>query len=154
MGADALASLPIVNLKIFEEWVVPPIERLREALGAEVIVPNQTGERLVKNPIQLMDLRRRSNPGYIQGQDPDIEQLGPDFYKQYAQQFSLPLLLGIGAVFLNQATPQEVAERTRHYIEVGGKGGKFWFYLCNLSPSTPDANIHAAIDTVRKYGIY
>ena len=39
-GSDAFASLPIINMKIFEEWVLPYILRLREICGPEVYVPN------------------------------------------------------------------------------------------------------------------
>ena len=154
VGSDATASLPIINIKIFEKWVVQPIEKLREKIGPKVIVPNQTGESFLKNPEQLMDLRKRSNPNFIEGQDPDVEKIGPEFYKSYAQKSNLPLLLGIGASFLNQATPKEIEDRVKHYIQVGGQDGQLWLYLCNLSPSTPTENIHAAIKAIDKYGVY
>jgi len=154
VGADATASLPIINVNIFEKWVVQPIERLREKVGPKVIVPNQTGESFLKNPEQLMTLRKRSNPNFIEGQDPDVEKLGPKFYKKFAQENKVPLLLGIGAAFLNQATPDEVENRVRHYINIGGKDGQLWLYLCNLSPSTPAENIHAAKKAIDKYGTY
>lgn len=154
VGADAIASIPIINLEIFEKWVVQPIERLRTAVGSKVIVPNQTGESYLKNPQELMDFRHRCNPSFIEGQDPDVEKLGPEFYKNYAQKHNLPLLLGVGASFLNQATPEEIENRIKHYIEIGGQGGQLWLYLCNLSPSTPEENILVAKKTIDKYGRY
>jgi uroporphyrinogen-III decarboxylase len=154
VGADATASLPIINLKIFEKWVVSPTERLRDIIGPKVIVPNQTGESYLKNPQELMDLRRRSNPKFIEGQDPDVEKLGPAFYKNYSKKHDLPLLLGIGASFLNQASPEMIENRIKQYINIGGKGGRLWLYLCNLSPSTPIENIYAAKKAIDKYGRY
>ena len=154
VGADALASLPVINNDIFEQWVVPPIERLQQVLGNTLCVPNQTGERYAKPPQVLMDLRLRSNPLYVEGQDPDVEVLGPKFYKAYALRHNLPLLLGLGAAFLNNAGPDEIDSRVRHYIEIGGQGGGLWFYLCNLSPSTPVENIRAAVAAVQRYGTY
>lgn len=154
VGADALASLPMINEDIMGQWVAPYIERLREALGPNVYVPNQTGERYSKTPEIVMDIRRRCNPLYVEGQDPDVEALGPEFYKQYAEKHDLPLLLGVGAAFLNNATPEEVAARVKHYVQTGGKNGRLWLYLCNLSPSTPEENIAAAIESVHRYGTY
>jgi hypothetical protein len=101
-----------------------------------------------------MDIRRRCNPLYVEGQDPDVEVLGPEFYKQYADKHDLPLLLGIGAAFLNNAAPEEVAARVKHYVQTGGKNGRLWLYLCNLSPSTPEENIAAAIESAHRYGTY
>ena len=95
-GDDATASLPIVNLDILENWIVPYIERLRELCGPQVCVPNWVGESLLDNPTEMLDLKRRVCPGFLEGQDPDVEKLGPQFYKEYAQENGLPLILGIG----------------------------------------------------------
>ncbi len=154
VGADALASLPIVNIKLMDEFIAPYVERLREACGLTVCVPNWTGERHTKNPEEVMDIRLRVNPGFVEGQDPDVEALGPEFYKAYAEKHDIPLLLGLGAVFLQTSTPEEIFNRVKHYVEVGGKNGRFWFYLCNIEPGTPMENIKAAVDAVHKYGTY
>jgi len=154
VGADALASLPIVNVKIMEEFIAPYVERLRDVCGPLVCVPNWTGERYAKHPEQVMDIRRRVNPGFVEGQDPDVEALGPEFYKAYAQKHNLPLLLGVGAVFLRTSTPEAVFSRVKHYVEVGGKNGRLWLYLCNIEPGTPMENVKAAVAAVHKYGTY
>jgi uroporphyrinogen-III decarboxylase len=153
-GCDATASLPIVNLDILENWVVPYIERLREICGPQVCVPNWTGESLLDNPAEMLDLKRRICPGFVEGQDPDVEKLGPEFYKKYAEENGLSLILGVGAVFLATATPAEVTERVRNYIDVGGKNGRFALYLCNLGATTPPDNVRAAVAAVKKYGAY
>ena len=153
-GADATASLPIVNLDIMKKWVVPYIERLRELTGLQVYVPNWVGESLLDNPIEMLDLKKRVCPGFVEGQDPDVEKLGPEFYKKYAQENGLPLILGVGAAFLATATPAEVADRVRHYISAGGENGRFALYLCNLGATTPTDNVRAAVAAVRQYGVY
>jgi uroporphyrinogen-III decarboxylase len=76
------------------------------------------------------------------------------FYRKYADENGLPLILGIGAVFLATATPAEVTQRVRHYLEVGGENGRFVLYLCNLGATTPAVNVRAAVAAVRKYGAY
>lgn len=153
-GSDAMASLPIVNMSILEEWVVPYIIRLQEICGPEVYVPNWVGERYLKNPKEMLALKLQVSPGFLEGQDPDVEALGPEIYKVYAQECGLPLVLGVGASFLVHATPKAVEERVKHYIEVGGQNGCFAIYLCNLGATTPAENIKAAIDAVHAYGCY
>jgi uroporphyrinogen-III decarboxylase len=154
LGADAIASIPIVSPSILKEWVVPYVSRLRELCGPEVCVFNWVGERNLKNPGEMIDLKLEASQGFIIGQDPDVEVLGPAFYKRYAEKKGIPLVLGIGAVFMVESTPKEVADRVKHYVEVGGENGRFALYLCNLGATTPAENIRAAIDAAHRYGTY
>ena len=153
-GDDATGSLPIVNLEILREWIVPYVLRLKEICGPEIYVPNWVGEHNLKNPEEMLDIKRQACPGFVEGQDPDVEKLGPELYKSYAEKHDAPLVLGIGAGFLALASAVEVEERVRHYIEVGGRGGRLVLYLCNLGATTPRENVRAAIQAVHKYGTY
>ena len=151
---DAAGSLPIVSPDIIRDWNVPYILRLRELCGHEVYVPNWVGENYLKNPEKMLDFKHQVCPGFVEGQDPDVEQLGPALYKAYAGQKGVPLILGVGAAFLALSTPAEVTDRVRHYIEVGGKNGRFALLLCNLGATTPPENVKAAIAAVHRYGVY
>ena len=150
-GADATASFPIINYKILENWCVPSILRLRELTGLDVYVGNWVGERYLKDPYQMLDLKLKVTSKTFQGQDPDVEALGPELFKAYADKSNIPLVLGVGAAFLAQATPDQVIERVKHYVGVGKAGGKFALYLCNISAATPSENIRAAIETAHSF---
>jgi hypothetical protein len=152
-GADATASPPIVTVSILKQWVIPYILRLRELCGPEVYVANWVGERYLASPEEMLDLKLTVGSGSLLGQDPDVEKLGPTFYKQYAVRHNLPLVLGVGAGFLAQSTPAAIVERVRHYVEVGGRGGRFALYLCNIGGSTPPENVKAAIEAAHAYGV-
>ncbi|MGD8209115.1 MAG: uroporphyrinogen decarboxylase family protein [Desulfobacterales bacterium] len=153
-GSDASGSLPIVNTDILKEWIIPYILRLRDVCGPQVYVPNWVGESHLKHPDEMLDLKRQVCPGFVEGQDPDVANLGPERYKQYAQKHNLPLILGVGAAFLAASTPAEVGARVHHYLEVGGKNGRFALLLCNLGATTPPENVKAAVATVRQFGVY
>lgn len=153
-GNDASASLPIVNPDILRDWIVPYVKRLREQCGPEVYVPNWVGESYLKKPEEMLELKCMACPGFVEGQDPDVEALGPAFYKSYANKKGVPLVLGVGAAFLALGSPSEIRDRVRQYIEVGGEGGRFSLYLCNLGATTPPENIRAAIQAIRDYGQY
>jgi uroporphyrinogen-III decarboxylase len=154
VGSDAAASLPLVNLSILKDWIAPTVLRLRELCGPGVHVPNWVGERYLKDPREMLALKLDACPTFLEGQDPDVASLGPTFYKEYAQERDVPLVLGVGASFLALSNPEEVADRVRRYVEIGGRGGRFALYLCNLGPTTPRENIKAAIDAVAAYGVY
>jgi hypothetical protein len=47
--------------------------RLREACGNQVYVPNWGGESHLKNPAEMLDLKRQVCLGFIEGQDPDVK---------------------------------------------------------------------------------
>jgi len=153
-GDDATGSLPIVNLEILREWIVPYVLRLKELCGPEIYVPNWVGEHYLKNPEEMLDIKRQACPGFVEGQDPDVEKLGPELYKNYAEKRDAPLILGLGAGFLALASPKQVEERVKHYVEVGGKGGRLVLYLCNLGATTPPENVRAAIEAVHEFGAY
>jgi hypothetical protein len=150
VGADAIASLPIVNLSILRDWVVPSIERLRALSNSQVSVSNWVGERLLKQPVEMLDLKLKVSPGSLLGQDPDVEMLGPRFYREYAEQHDLALTLGLGAAFLANASPEQVVERVKHYIHEGRASTGFALYLCNIGATTPPENVVAAIQAANQ----
>jgi len=151
---EKLTGLPILNMEIFEEWVLPYILRLREICGDEVYVPNWIGEKLLKKPEDMLALKLQASPAFLEGQDPDVAALGPEFYKSYAEKHDVPLVLGVGASFMDSSTSEEIYQRVKHYVEVGKKKGRFALYLCNLSAETPKENVKAAIEAINTYGQY
>jgi uroporphyrinogen-III decarboxylase len=151
---DAAASLPIVSPDIIREWIIPYITKLRKLSGHGVYMPNWVGEKYLKNPEEMLDLKHQACPSFIEGQDPDVEALGPAVYKEYANKKGIPLILGVGAAFLALSKPKEIFERVKSYIKVGGTGGRFALLLCNLGATTPPENVKAAMEAVSIYGVY
>ncbi len=153
-GDDASGSLPIVSPDILRDWIIPYVLRLRELCGPEVYVPNWVGEKHLKDPEEMLAYKHQVCPGFVEGQDPDVEELGPELYKDFARRKKVPLILGVGAAFMAMSTPEQIRQRVRHYIEVGGRDGRFALLLCNLGATTPPENVRAAVETVREYGRY
>ena len=146
-GADAAASLPIVNLPILKRWIIPSIQRLHELCGPGIYVANWVGERYLPDPAEMLRLKLAVGPGAHRAQAPDVETLGPGVFKEFAVAHDAPLVLGVGAGFLALAAPGDVEARVREYVEVGGRGGRFALYLCNVGATTPPANLRAAVET-------
>ncbi len=153
-GADAMASPPILSPRMLQDWVVPYFLRLRELVGPEVYLPNWWGDRYFKKPEDMFALKKQVCPAFLEVQDPDLEKIGPEVCKQYATDHSLPLVLGLGSVFLATAQPDEIDERVKYYVRLGRENPGFYFYLCNLGATTPRQNIDAAMRAVQDYGRY
>ncbi len=151
-GDDASGSLPIVSPDIIRDWNIPYVLRLRECCGPEVYVPNWVGEKYLKNPGEMLDYKHQVCPGFVEGQDPDVEELGPELYLDFARRKDVPLVLGVGAAFMAMSTPEEVRARVRRYVETGRRHGRFALLLCNLGATTPPENVRAAVETVRACG--
>ena len=154
VGSDATASLPILSIEMLNEWVVPYIIEIRNEVGRDTYVSNWIGERYLDNPEKMFDAKLKVSPTFLEGQDPDVEELGPEIYKKYANQHDVSLILGIGTSFLARAKPEDIEKRVEYYIRAGGKGGRFGLYLCNIGRTTPPENLKAAVDAAHKYGKY
>jgi uroporphyrinogen-III decarboxylase len=94
------------------------------------------------------------SPNVIRVQYLDVEKLGPDIFKEYANKHNINLCIGVGASFLDSATPDQVEERVKKYLQIGAPGGGFTLYLCALSAATPQENVRTAVRVVREYGTY
>ena len=154
VGSDATASIPILSIKMLKEWVIPYILRIRDTVGDKVYVSNWIGDRYLENPEEMFDVKLKVSPGFLEGQDPDVEAIGPEIFKGYAQKHNVALILGVGTAFLAQAKPEEIKERIKYYIEAGGKDGRFGLYLCNIGRTTTPENLRAAVEAVHSYGKY
>lgn len=153
-GADATASVPIVSPTMAEEWAIPYVKRLREATRDDVSIPNWIGEASLKDPDQYVDMKLEVTKHFIEGQDPDVERLGPEYYVEYADRHDVPLVLGVGASFLTLASPEDVYDRVTRYVRAGMEHDRFALYLCNLGATTPEANVLAAMDAAKTAGRY
>lgn len=153
-GADALGSPPLLSVPAMREFVLPYILRIRAACGGAGSVQNYWGESVVKPPEDLLAIKKEASPKMLLGQDPDVEKLGPELFKAFADENGMTLTLGLGAEFLAMHTPEQIKERVKYYIDVGGKGGRFLLYLCNVAGNTPPENVKAAVEAVEEFGYY
>ncbi|MFW6332391.1 MAG: uroporphyrinogen decarboxylase family protein [Thermodesulfobacteriota bacterium] len=153
-GADALASFPLVNLAIFEAFVVPYVLRLKEKCKEPVTVLNWWGESHLPDPVKLLQQKRIVSPALVQGQDPDVLKLGPNLYKNFATENGPALSLGIGDTFLKEAGPDEIRARISDLLAVCKPGGKLILYFCNLTTTTPVDHLKTAIKTIKENGGY
>ena len=153
-GADALASPPNMSIKGIKEFALNYILKLRKQFEDEAMVQNWVGESYIREVRELLEIKLMASPKIIIGQDPDIEKIGPEIYKEFAKKHNVPLVLGIGSSFLMLSTPNKIRQRVKRYIEVCKDWGKLLLYLCNVGANTPPENLEAVINAVQEYGQY
>lgn len=147
IAADAIASPPNLDLDLLEELALKPLLELKKSCGDDVVILNWWGESHVKVPDRLMELKIRASSGNVlEGQDPDVNEIGPEGFRDFALSHDSSLILGVGTDIMMMGDPASVRERVERYIKVGEEmKGNFLLYFTNLVGDTPLENIRAAI---------
>lgn len=154
VGADALCSPPMTSPAIIREFSIPYILRLRELCRVPVSVVNWWGESSLREPAELLDLKRRVAGRLIRAQDPDVERLGAVVFKEYAARHGLALELGVGEQLIDRGSASAIRTRIRDCIAQAAGGGRLVLYLTSLSADTPVDNVRIAVEAVKEFGVY
>lgn len=154
VGADALCSLPMVNLEIIQSFSIPYILRLRELCNVDISVINWWGESYSNNINEFLELKLKVASGLIRAQDPDVAKVGPGKIKAFAVKHNLILELGLGDVILRQGPKEKIQKRIKNYIDQASEGGKFILYLSSLNADTLPDHVKTAVAAIKEYGIY
>ncbi len=154
IAADAIASPPNLDLDLLEELALQPLLQLKKSCGEDVVILNWWGESHVKDPNRLMELKTRASSGKVlEGQDPDVNELGPERYRDFALSRDTSLILGVGTDMMMMGDPTSVKERVKRYLKVGeDMKGRFLLYFTNLVGDTPLENIQAAMGVLKESG--
>ena len=151
VGADALASIPITNLSILEEFAFGYIKRLDELVGG-IEVRGWWGEMHLDDPGKLLDLKLRAAPSALFAMDPDVYSLGPGVFKEFAARRKRPLVLGIDCSLISRGPLEALVDRVRQYIDEGGPGGPLLLFMNEVPPDCPPEHVHAVVQAVEHYG--
>lgn len=153
--ADAFASPPLLSPKLFDEYVVKSFDELSSALPELSF-----SEKGVWGVDEIPEKMRASFANSLihigkelQGLDPDVEGIGPEWFRNYADQRQVPLTLGLSSTLLQNGSVEKIVERLKHYVLTGKKGQTpLTVFLNCVSMSTPPDHVHAAIATIKTYG--
>jgi len=149
-GSDALASPPLATIEIVREFCLKYIQELEQLVGG-IRLAGLWGESCLSEPETLLDLKKAGSPGAIQVLDPDVTALGPTFFREYADQSDLSLVVGLDANLVGAGSAEEVALRARRFIDEAGKTGRFVLFLNDIPYETPPENVRAAVAVAHEY---
>jgi uroporphyrinogen-III decarboxylase len=151
LGADALASLPITNPAIIEEFALGYTLKLRDMIG-NVAAFGWWGASHASDPEAIFDLKLKASPTYFYCLDPDAHSIGPERIKAYAERHDRPLILGLDCPLLEAGPIEAIVDRVRHYVTVGNRGGRLTFFLNAVPSDAPPEHVIAAVQAVKFYG--
>jgi hypothetical protein len=149
-GSDALASPPLLSVELVREFCLSYIEEL-ERLAGGIRLAGLWGESRLPEPRALLDIKAAGSPGSIQVLDPDVTALGPAFFRDYAQEKGLSLVMGLDANLVGSGTLGEIRSRARRFIEEGGRTGRFVLFINDIPYDTEPERVRAVVSAAREY---
>lgn len=154
---DAFVTIPMVNVDIIETFVKPNLEYLMKQLDMPGVPLLDTaffgGSLLSGNEAKRFeDFVVWANGRYFCS-DPDAAVLTPEYARQRANDYKLPLQTGVDAKVLQFGTKEEVIKTVKRYV-LAGKNGftPCIFFFNNIAANVPMENLWAAINTLEIYG--
>jgi hypothetical protein len=149
-GADALASLPITNLDIIRDYALAPILKIRKTFE-HVGVTAWWGERFLKDPEELFQLKIKGYPTLLKGYDPDVHQVGPEKYAAFAKAAGVRLSLGVDSSLLKNGPISTIIKRVQGYVAAmqGTKDANL--FLNEITKECLSAHVHAAVQAARHF---
>jgi uroporphyrinogen-III decarboxylase len=151
-GNDAWASPPMITLDMMDEYVVAYKERLRGKLGDKIVTRGNWGDAKSRDPERFMAQKLKCSPGFLSVLDPDLNQVGPERAKAFANEQNVFLVAGIDATLLREGPVEAIVERIKTYIDVMARDGRGAIFLNQIPAETPPEHIHAAVAACHTYG--
>ena len=149
-GSDALASPPLASIEMIREFCLRYAKELEEHVGG-IRLAGLWGESVLPDPVDLLNIKKEGSQSTIQVLDPDVTALGPPFFRRYADESGIALVMGLDANLIGTGTVTEIAARTRRFIEEGGRAGRFVLFINDIPYDAPSENVRAVISTAHEY---
>ena len=131
-GADAWVSIPNVNLEIIENVIIPSYEELK-GLSGDIYLSLLGGARHLKHPEKYLEMQKIMNPFLVKGTGFDIDVLGTDFFRDFADKNKMDLLFGIEASFMAENSIENINKKISDYIKAGlAVKGSFTLYFNDI----------------------
>jgi hypothetical protein len=152
LGADALASLPITNPAMIEEFALHYLLRLRRAIG-NVAGFGLWGESHARDPEPIFELKLSFCPDFFFCLDPDVQKIGVEKVKAFASKRNLPLYLGIDCTLISNGPIEDLITRVKEYILADPQKTPTILFLNAVPSETPFQHVHAAVQATHFYGM-
>ncbi len=151
-GVDAWASPPNLSLDMFDEFVIPYTDRLRELAGGTVVTLGQWGDVKSRDPERFLLQKLATCPIFVNVLDPDLNQMDARWVKRFALDRKLMVSAGVDAALIMDGPVEAIVQRLKRYIDEMGRDGGLILYLNQIPVDTPPEHVHAAVAVVKALG--
>ena len=149
-GADAWVSIPNVNLEIIENVIIPSYEELK-SLSGDIYLSLLGGARHLKYPEKYLEMQKIMNPFLVKGTGFDIDALGTDFFREFADKNKMDLLFGIEASFMAENNIENINKKISDYIKAGlAVNGSFTLYFNDIPADIDPEKLKAIFNHIRQ----
>lgn len=150
VGADALASPPMLTPNLTRQFCLQYIQRLEKQLG-QIRLAGLWGESLLANPLELLDIKRQGCKDNLQSLDPDVTALGPTYYKEYADQHGMMITMGLDAALICNGPLEAIQARAKKFVAEAGRDGRFILYMNDIPYDTKPEHVHAVVSVAHNH---
>jgi uroporphyrinogen-III decarboxylase len=172
LGADAWAAFPNLTPDLVDEWVVPSAQRLaakaKKELGITVSAGLAACDYCEEDPakfdkeIMFRCWRTARKTMFInvafsgmgRTQDWPMEWLQEFAEQEGKGKRKLPIFASLNGRFIRDATPAQIIDKVREWIDIMGRDGRLLFFIANVPADAPPVNIHTAVHATRVLGHY
>ena len=151
-GRDAWASPPMITLDMMDEYVVAYTRRLRKKLGDNVITRGNWGDAKSGDLERFFTQKLNCSPGSLSVLDPDLQEIGPERVKKFADRHHAFITAGVDATLLKNGPVELIVDRIKQYIHTMAGDGQCMIHLNQIPAGTPSEHIHAAVAACHFYG--
>jgi len=144
---ESAAGPDVVSPAIYEEFAFPYEKKMIQELKARNII---VANHICGNVDPIIEKMVATEAGII-----EIDQKADLKKAKEATKGKTCLLGPIDPEKLRRGTPQEIEDLCRKAIEIAAPGGGFILGPgCAMAGDTPLENIHALVESAKKYGVY
>ncbi len=83
--------------------------------------------------------------------DPDVSVLGQTFYKKYADENDVGLIMELDANLIRRGSISEIKSRAKRFVEEAGSGGRFVLFINDIPYDTPPEHVRAVVSVAREH---
>lgn len=140
----------MLTLGMVEEFCLQYIERLESHVGG-IRLAGLWDESFVDAPRRLLEMKVKGSPGNIQVCDPDATRLGPAYFKRFADESGVALVMGLDANLVRNGPVETIRSRARDFIDQAGRDGKFILFINDIAYDTLPEHVHAVVSVGHEY---
>ena len=97
-------------------------------------------------------MKIQGHPDLLKGYDPDVHEIGPEKFVDFAKQHNLGLSLGVDSRLLTSGPASEIVNRVSHYVTTMGNMKKANLFLNEVTRECASEHVHEAVQTAKFFG--
>ncbi|KPU43849.1 methylcobalamin:coenzyme M methyltransferase [Oxobacter pfennigii] len=149
--ADAWGSLPNITPQIFDEFIAPYIERIRDSFkNIQINSQAYWGIRYAKDLQSFLE-KKLPIEGEVIAYGDDARAIGLEFFKNCALKQNKSIIVGIESLLINEGHQEDLIWKVKEQMKICSSLENVTFLLEDIPATAPSENIHAVTAAIKAY---